>query len=101
MQTTSADANKNPKSATGNRDVHGQRMPNIGNSSRMLSPSPSGAFLSASDPVLLPSQDSRPAGVVGTVRREVGAQHSPVEHASSKSNGSKKTTGKGFEGLII
>ncbi|XP_055823590.1 GBF-interacting protein 1-like isoform X2 [Solanum dulcamara] len=92
MQTTSADANKKPKSATGNKDVHGQRMPNIGNSSRMLSPSPSGAFLSASDPVLLPSQDSRPAGVVVTVRREVGALHSPVEHASSKSNGSKKTT---------
>ncbi|KAL3363661.1 hypothetical protein AABB24_012752 [Solanum stoloniferum] len=92
MQTTSADSTKNPKSATGNRDVHGQRMPNTDSSSRTLSsPSPTGADLSASDPVLLPSQDSRPAGVVGTVRREVGAQHSPVEHVSSKSNGSKKT----------
>lgn len=93
MQTTSADSTKSPKSATGNRDVHGQRMPNTDSSSRTLSsPSPTGADLSASDPVLLPSQDSRPAGVVGTVRREVGAQHSPVEHVSSKSNGSKKTT---------
>ncbi|KAG5596479.1 hypothetical protein H5410_037711 [Solanum commersonii] len=93
MQTTSADSTKNPKSATGNRDVHGQWMPNTDSSSRTLSsPSPTGADLSASDPVLLPSQDSRPAGVVGTVRREVGAQHSPVEHVSSKSNGSKKTT---------
>ncbi|KAH0744975.1 hypothetical protein KY290_032968 [Solanum tuberosum] len=92
IQTTSADSTKNPKSATGNRDVHGQRMPNTDSSSRTLSsPSPTGADLSASDPVLLPSQDSRPAGVVGTVRREVGAQHSPVEHVSSKSNGSKKT----------
>lgn len=93
MQTTSADSTKNPKSATGNRDVHGQRMPNTDSSSRTLSsPSPTGADLSASDPMLLPSQDSRPAGVVGTVRREVGAQHSLVEHVSSKSNGSKKTT---------
>ncbi|XP_049412967.1 GBF-interacting protein 1-like isoform X2 [Solanum stenotomum] len=93
MQTTFADSTKNPKSATGNRDVHGQRMPNTDSSSRTLSsPSPTGADLSASDPVLLPSQDSRPAGVVGTVRREVEAQHSPVEHVSSKSNGSKKTT---------
>ncbi|XP_060186953.1 GBF-interacting protein 1-like isoform X3 [Lycium barbarum] len=92
VQTTSADASKNPKAATGNRDVHGQRRPNSGNSSRTLSsPPPTGTYLSASDPVLLPSQDSRPAGVVGTVRREIGSQHSPVEHVSSNSNGSKKT----------
>ncbi|KAK4369279.1 hypothetical protein RND71_013071 [Anisodus tanguticus] len=92
VQTTSADASRHPKAATGNRDVHGQRRPNSGNSSRTLSSSPpSGAYLSASDPVLLPSQDSRPAGVVGTVRREVGSQL-PVDHVSSNSNGSKKTT---------
>ncbi|KAK4341778.1 hypothetical protein RND71_037594 [Anisodus tanguticus] len=92
VQTTSADAGRNPKAATGNRDVHGQRRPNSSNSSRTLSsPPPSGAYLSASDPVLLPSQDSRPAGVVGTVRREVGSQLS-VDHVSSNSNGSKKTT---------
>lgn len=98
MQTTSADANKNAKSATGNRDVHGQQMPNIGNSLRTPSvSSPSVACLSASDPVLLPSQDSRPAGVVGTVRKEVGAHHSPTEHVSSKFNGSKKTTGKALK----
>ncbi|CAN4110113.1 unnamed protein product [Withania somnifera] len=93
VQTASADASKNPKAAAGNRDVHGQRMPNSGKSSRMLSsPPPSGAYLSASDPVLLPSEDSRPAGVVGTVRREVVGEHSPVEHVSSNSSGSKKTT---------
>lgn len=101
MQTNSADSTKN-RSATGNKDVHGQRMPNTGNSSRMLSsPSPTGPYLSASDPVLLPSQNSRPAGVVGTVRREVGPQYSGVEHVSPKSNGSKKTTGKSFEDLVI
>ncbi|CAN4084542.1 unnamed protein product [Withania somnifera] len=93
VQTASADASKNPKEATGNRDVHGQRMPNSGKSSSTLSsPPPSGAYLSASDLVLLPSQDSRPLGVVGTARREVGSKHSPVEHVSSDSNGSKKTT---------
>ncbi|KAM3395126.1 GBF-interacting protein 1 isoform X1 [Capsicum galapagoense] len=93
MQTASADASRNPKAVTGNRDVHGQRMPNSGNSSRMLSSPPSsGAYLLAADPVLLPSQDSRPVGVVGTVRREVGRQHSPVERVSSNSDGSKKTT---------
>ncbi|XP_009589263.1 GBF-interacting protein 1 isoform X4 [Nicotiana tomentosiformis] len=101
VQTTPADASKIPKVATGNRDVHGQRRPNSVNSSRTLSsPPPSGAHLSASDPVLLPSQDSRPAGVVGTVRREVGSQHSPVERASSNSNGSKKTTAKSDTGSV-
>lgn len=93
VQTASADASKNSKAATGNRDVHGHWMPNSGKSSRTLSsPPPSGADLSTSDPLLLPSQDSRPAGAVGTVRREVGSKHSPVEHVSSNSNGSKKTT---------
>ncbi|MCD9639057.1 hypothetical protein HAX54_023337 [Datura stramonium] len=93
VQTAAADASKNPKVATGNKDVHGQRMPNSRNSSRtQSSPPPSGAYLSASDPVLMPSQDSRSAGVVGTVRREVGSQHSPVDHVSSNTSGSKKTT---------
>ncbi|KAI3702672.1 hypothetical protein L6452_28421 [Arctium lappa] len=48
------------------------------NISASKAPSPlPGVYLSASDPILMPSQDSRLP--VGTIRREVGSQRTPVE----------------------
>ncbi|KAI3969443.1 hypothetical protein MKX01_020004 [Papaver californicum] len=43
------------------------------------SPSVLGVYSSASDPVLVPSVDSRVPGAVGTIKREVRVQHAAVE----------------------
>ncbi|XP_047333989.1 GBF-interacting protein 1-like isoform X2 [Impatiens glandulifera] len=51
----------------------------------------SGVYFSASDPVLVPSQDSRLPGSAGAIKREVGSQRTPVEHISS-SQENKTTT---------
>ncbi|XP_058218637.1 uncharacterized protein LOC131329507 isoform X3 [Rhododendron vialii] len=42
-----------------------------------------GVYFSASDPVLVPSHDSRLPGAVGAIKREVGSQRIPVEQISS------------------
>ncbi|MCD9646128.1 hypothetical protein HAX54_035696 [Datura stramonium] len=88
LQSASHDANRSPRVSAGTRDMLRQKMPNISNSSTSLS----GAYFSASDPVLLPSHDSRPPGAVGTIRREVSGQRAPFEHVPSNSNGSKTAT---------
>ncbi|KAL3368916.1 hypothetical protein AABB24_009627, partial [Solanum stoloniferum] len=93
LQSASHDANRNPRVSVGPRDMLGQKMPNFSNSSTSLSSPPSsGAYFSASDPVLLPSHDSRPPGTVGTIRREVGSQRAPFENLPTNSNGSKTAT---------
>lgn len=95
LQSASHDANRSPRVSVGTRDMLGQKMPNFSNSSTSLSSPPSsGAYFSASDPVLLPSHDSRPLGAVGTIRREVGSQRAPFENFPTNSNGSKTATGK-------
>ncbi|XP_047335098.1 GBF-interacting protein 1-like isoform X2 [Impatiens glandulifera] len=48
-------------------------------------------YFSASDPVLVPSQDSRLPGSAGAIKREVGSQRIPVEHIST-SQENKTTT---------
>ncbi|XP_077237567.1 flocculation protein (DUF1296) [Tasmannia lanceolata] len=50
----------------------------------------SGVYSSASDPVLVPSLDSRVPGVVGTIKREVGSQRTAIE--SSNKRVSRDTT---------
>ncbi|XP_049404429.1 GBF-interacting protein 1-like isoform X3 [Solanum stenotomum] len=99
LQSASHDANRSPRVSVGPRDMLGQKMPNSSNSSTSLSSPPSsGAYFSASDPVLLPSHDSRPPGTVGTIRREVGSQRAPFENLPTNSNGSKTATaGPGME----
>ncbi|XP_015076396.1 GBF-interacting protein 1-like isoform X3 [Solanum pennellii] len=99
LQSASHDANRSPRVSVGTRDMLGQKMPNFSNSSTSLSSPPSsGAYFSASDPVLLPSHDSRPLGAVGTIRREVGSQRAPFENFPTNSNGSKTATaGPGME----
>lgn len=93
LQSASHDANRSPRVSVGPRDMLGQKMPNFSNSSTSLSSPPSsGAYFSASDPVLLPSHDSRPPGTVGTIRREVGSQRAPFENLPTNSNGSKTVT---------
>ncbi|XP_015076395.1 GBF-interacting protein 1-like isoform X2 [Solanum pennellii] len=104
LQSASHDANRSPRVSVGTRDMLGQKMPNFSNSSTSLSSPPSsGAYFSASDPVLLPSHDSRPLGAVGTIRREVGSQRAPFENFPTNSNGSKTATANmssEFQGLV-
>lgn len=73
------DANKSPTSAFGNEDLHEQPAPS--SSSSLVLPTPVSTLavcFSTSDPVLVPSYDSRP-GSVGTIKREVGSHHPPGE----------------------
>ncbi|KAJ4975563.1 hypothetical protein NE237_000669 [Protea cynaroides] len=51
----------------------------------------SGVYSSASDPVLLPSMDSRFPGALGTIKREVGSQRTGVEPNATVSADSKST----------
>ncbi|XP_010657491.1 GBF-interacting protein 1-like isoform X2 [Vitis vinifera] len=87
----SIDANKNPSIAFGTGDTCGQPTPGSSNCSASVTPaSSSGGYFSASDPVLVPSHDSRISHAVGTIKREVGSQRTPVEnneitHAESRS----------------
>ncbi|KAJ8564435.1 hypothetical protein K7X08_000895 [Anisodus acutangulus] len=93
LQSPSYDANRSPRVSMGTRDMLGQKMPNFSNSSSSLSSPPSsGAYFSVSDPVLLPSHDSRPPGAIGTIRREVSGQSAPFEHVPINFNGSKAAT---------
>ncbi|KAM7503796.1 hypothetical protein LguiB_002700 [Lonicera macranthoides] len=77
--TPPIEANKNPTIAFGTGDTHGTLMPSSRNmsDSRPSAP-PSGVYFSASDPVLVPSQESRVPSAVGAIRREVGSHRTPV-----------------------
>ncbi|XP_055810707.1 GBF-interacting protein 1-like isoform X2 [Solanum dulcamara] len=93
LQSPSHDANRSPRVSAATMDMLGQKIPNSSNSSTSFSSPPSsGAYFSASDPVLLPSHDSRLPGAVGTIRREVSIQRAPFEHLPTSSNGSKTAT---------
>ncbi|XP_038713265.1 GBF-interacting protein 1-like isoform X2 [Tripterygium wilfordii] len=67
------DANKSPSIAFGTGDMGGEPVANSSNSSlSMTSSSSSAACFSSSDPVLVPTTDSRLPGAVGAVKWEVG-----------------------------
>lgn len=92
--TPPVEANKNPTIAFGTGDTHGTLMP----SSRNMSDSgpsapPSGVYFSASDPVLVPSQESRLPSAVGAIRREVGSHQTPVGQDSVTPVERKSTAG--------
>ncbi|CAL9013509.1 unnamed protein product [Prunus brigantina] len=93
------DANKNTTVKFGNEDLHEQPAPSSGSS--LVLPPPASTLavcFSSSDPVLVPSNDSRLPGSVGTIKREVGSHHpSASEIGSSQAQGkvASKTQGVG------
>ncbi|KAI3465549.1 hypothetical protein Pfo_022212 [Paulownia fortunei] len=73
------DSSKN-SGALGTRDIQQNEMLDSSNSAISLPSLPtSGSHFSSLDPVLLPSQDFPLPSAMGTTRREVGSQHTPVE----------------------
>ncbi|BBG99877.1 Kinase-related protein of unknown function D, partial [Prunus dulcis] len=93
------DANKNTTVKFGNEDLHEQPAPS--SSSSLVLPPPASTLavcFSSSDPVLVPSNDSRLPSSVGTIKREVGSHHpSASEIGSSQAQGkvASKTQGVG------
>lgn len=85
------ESNKNPAIAPGSEDQSRQQV--LG-SSNLAAVQSSGAYFSASDPVLLPLQDSRHLNTVGTIRREMGSQCTNFEQIPSNSDKSKSTSGE-------
>ncbi|KAL4555339.1 hypothetical protein LXL04_037957 [Taraxacum kok-saghyz] len=73
VSSSSIDASKIPGVASESGHVAIMK-----NTSASPSPSP-GVYLSEKDPILMPSQDSRLPVAVGTIRREVGSQRTPVD----------------------
>ncbi|KAL2547752.1 Kinase-related protein of unknown function [Forsythia ovata] len=80
------DANRNPTTALGLRDIYGHQILNSSNRGTSLSSAPSsGVRLSSSDPVFVPSQDSCLASSLGTIKHEVENQCIPVEQMADTS----------------
>ncbi|XP_057955419.1 GBF-interacting protein 1-like isoform X2 [Malania oleifera] len=74
------DSNKNTSIGFGSGETHEQPTVSSSNSSASLTPASSSAVcFSSSDPVLVPSHDTRFPGAVGAIKREVGSQRAPVE----------------------
>ncbi|GJV52799.1 hypothetical protein Tco_1448540 [Tanacetum coccineum] len=74
-QISAIEASKGPIVAVVFGSPHGSLSNNV--SASKTPPASPGVFLSDSDPILMPSQDSR--APVGTIRREVWSQKTPVE----------------------
>ncbi|KAK3017270.1 hypothetical protein RJ639_007382, partial [Escallonia herrerae] len=75
-----ADANKKSTIAFGTGDIDDQLLQSSSNISASSTSAPlPGVCFSASDPVLMPSHDSRLPNAVGAIRREVGSQRPAVE----------------------
>lgn len=73
-------ADKNLIIASGTGDAHSEPIPSSSNSLVPATPPSSSAVcFSSSDPVLVPSNDSRLSGTVGTIKREVGNHRAVVE----------------------
>ncbi|KAK9156379.1 hypothetical protein Sjap_003859 [Stephania japonica] len=69
----------------------------MSNSDNLSSPvSVLGVYSSASDPVLVPSLDSRVPGTVGTIKREVGSQRAAVELNTVASAENKTASNQDF-----
>ncbi|KAL6999857.1 hypothetical protein U1Q18_001013 [Sarracenia purpurea var. burkii] len=76
-------AMKNNSIDFGTGDTRGQLTSSSSNSSTAgTQATSSGVYFSASDPVLVPSYDSRLPGAVGAIKREVGSRRTPVEQSS-------------------
>lgn len=82
------DANKNPTIAFGAGPIQGRPAA----SSRTSSSST--VCFSSSDPVLVPSNDSRLPGAVGAIKREVGSHRTPSESTATSEIGSSFLHGK-------
>ncbi|KAK2986441.1 hypothetical protein RJ640_011879 [Escallonia rubra] len=90
-----ADANKKSSIAFGTGDIDDQLLPSSSNISASTTSAPSpGVCFSASDPVLVPSHDSRLPNAVGAIRREVGSQRPPVEEIPVTPSESKLIAGQ-------
>ncbi|KAM1373519.1 hypothetical protein ACFX2I_024210 [Malus domestica] len=92
-------AKESPSIKFGNEDLQEQPAPSSSSSSVLANPASTlAACFSPSDPVLVPSNDSRLPGSVGTIKREVGSHHPPAsEVGSSPAQGkvASKTQGVG------
>lgn len=100
--SSSIDANKNPGITFGTGDTCRQPTPSSSNCSASVTPaSSSGGYFSASDPVLVPSNDSWITNAVGTIKREVGSQQIPVENNETIHIESKSDAGKSFAEFIL
>ncbi|CAK9167185.1 unnamed protein product [Ilex paraguariensis] len=91
-------ASKNPTIAFGTADRDGLCIPNSNN---LPDPITTTLHFSASDPVLVPSHDSRLPSVVGTIRREVGIQRTPVDQISVTPAENKSTAAPSEVGSSI
>ncbi|PSS16068.1 GBF-interacting protein like [Actinidia chinensis var. chinensis] len=79
----SVNAVEKPSIDFGTGDTHGQQTSSSSNISTAGNQAPSpGVYFSASDPVLVPSHDSRLPGAVVAIKREVGSQRTPAEQIS-------------------
>ncbi|XP_050914680.1 cell wall protein AWA1 [Lathyrus oleraceus] len=78
-----------------------ESMPSISDGLGTRPSSSSAVCFSSSDPVLVPSNDSRFPGAVGAIKREVGGQRPPTElnvANTSENKSSASETGSSFQG---
>ncbi|KAJ9176759.1 hypothetical protein P3X46_012039 [Hevea brasiliensis] len=92
------DADKTLTIAFGIGDAHGEPITTSSNSSVSVTPASSSTVcFSSSDPVLVPSNDSRLPSTVGTIKREVGSNRTVVEsNAVSPAEKSASEIGTSF-----
>ena len=96
----SVNAVEKPSIDFGTVDTHGQLTSSSSNSSTAGTQAPSpGVYFSASDPVLVPSHDSRLPGAVVAIKREVGSQRTPAEQISLAPSEGKSIAGQDFANL--
>lgn len=94
----SVSTNKNPTITFGKEDTKGQPTSSFIEYSASMTPTTSSAAcFSSSDPVLVPSHDSRLPGSVGTIKREVGSQRTADTISPAES---KPTSGQEFANSI-
>ncbi|GMP53232.1 hypothetical protein CsSME_00018757 [Camellia sinensis var. sinensis] len=94
------DAKENPSIEFGTGHTQRQPMTSSSGSSTAGTQAPStGDYFSASDPVLVPSHDSRLPGAMGAIKREVGSQRTPVEQISLVPSEGKSIAGQDFANL--
>nr|XP_017179709.2 LOW QUALITY PROTEIN: GBF-interacting protein 1-like [Malus domestica] len=91
-------AKESPSIKFGNEDLQEQPAPSSSSSSVLANPASTlAACFSPSDPVLMPSNDSRLPGSVGTIKREVGSHHPPAfldDNITASEVGSSPAQGK-------
>ena len=92
------DVNEKPAVASADEDLYEQPAQSSSNLSVLPIPtSTSTVCFSPSDPVLVPSNDSRVPGAVGTIKREVGGHRPSGELNASIQAEGKSTAGQEFE----